>query len=431
MSIQRYRNDNPRTASEIADAIEFELQQIAGDQPVVEGTQNYAYIMSIARTLAAQQEASLSELYDTAYIEDATGVELTKRAREIGVERQEAVAATGVVRFSRSTNATQDRVIPSGTTVSTGGEADVKFETTEVTTIESGTQTAAANVQAVEAGPSGNVGADTITVLVDKPPGVSSVTNPNPTGDPSYTLTGGQTQLTVGQARENDESLRERALDSAAIGGAGTAQSLELALENIDEVISADIFTNRSPNTVNNVDPWHTEVRVYGGEISTIAETLYDVLPLATLKSLDGGANGSLEEVTLDTGDLYGDITVSITRPIEQSLSIELDLVHTADYAGTVPAKNAIVNYIGGTTTDARTVVGLAQGEDVIVNEVENVVEDVQGVDAVTSSLIDDNNDGTSDTTTDSDGVEVYAVPDSEVAVVNADDVIINETQRS
>lgn len=430
MSIERYRNDNPRTASEISDAIEFELQQIAGDQPVVDGTQNYAYITSFAETLAKQQEKSLEELYDTAYIQDATGVELTKRARELGVQRQDAVAATGVAEFSRPTAASQDRVIPSGTRVSTGGEDDVKFVTTESITISSGDTSSSVNIRAVEAGPGGNVGAGAIDVLVDKPPGVETVDNPNPTGDPSYTLTDGVTQLLVGAAEESDTSLRERALESTAIGGAGTAQALELALENIDEVISADIFTNRSSSTVNGVDPWHTEVRIYGGEIATIADTLYDVLPLATLKTLQGGANGTLESTQIDTGDLYGVLDIDITRPTEQDLWITVDVVHTDTYAGTTAVKNAIVNYIGGTTTDARSVTGLKQGENVIVNEVENVVEDVTGVDAVTSSLIDDNNDGSSDTTTDSDGVNVYSVPDSEVAVVDTSNITVNETAR-
>jgi hypothetical protein len=88
------------------------------------------------------------------------------------------------------------------------------------------------------------------------------------------------------------------------------------------------------------------------------------------------------------------------------------------------------VNYIGGTTTNARSVTGLGQGDDVIVNEVENVAEDVVGVDAVTSTTIDDNDDGTDDTTTDGDGVTVYAVTDSEVAVVDAADITVNETAR-
>lgn len=431
MSIERYRNDNPRSASEVADAIEFELQQIDESLPVVQGTQNYAYVNSFARTLAEQQEQSLSELYDVSYIADAEGRELTKRANELGVERQDAVAATGIVEFSRETTASQDRTIPSGTRVSTGGENPITFVTTEVAVLESGTTSVQTNIRCTETGPIGNVGTDTITSIIDSPAAIESVTNPQPAGNRNYTLTDGNTQQTVGQEEEDDGSLRERALESVAIGGAGTAEALELALDNIEEVISADVFTNRSGSVSNGVDPWHTEIRVYGGDLETIADRVYEVLPITTLKSLQGGANGTLQQTTLSAGDLYGDLTIPITRPAEQALSIDLELVHTAEYAGTTTVKNEIVDYIGGTTTDARQIAGLGQGDNVIVNEVENVAEDVQGVDAVTSSLIDDNSDGTDDTTTDSDGVQVYSVSDSEVATVDAADITITETKRS
>lgn len=431
MSIERYRNDNPRTASEVSDAIEFELQQIDPSIPVIEGTQNYAYLESIARTISEQQEQSLNDLYDAAYITDATDAELTKLADSYGVDRQDAVPATGVVEFSRATAASEDRTIPSGTRVTTGGDDPVTFVTTEVAVIESGTTSDTANIRCQEAGPVGNVGTGTITSFIDKPAGVESVTNPQPAGSREYTLTDGQTQQTVGQAREDDQSLRERVLETVAIGGAGTAGALELALDNIDEVISADVFTNRSSSTSNGVDPWHTEIRVYGGEVSEIGERVYEVLPITTLKSLQGGVNGTLDQTTLNTGDLYGNLTIPITRPITIDLDITIDLVHTAQYAGTTEVKNAIVNYVGGTTTDAREVTGLGQGDNIIVNELENVAEDVRGVDAVTSSTIDDNNDGSSDTSTDADGVEVYSVSDSEVAIIDAANITVNETQRS
>lgn len=430
MTIERYRDDNPRSAEEVADAIEAELQKVDESLPVVPGTQNYAYIQSFAETLSDQQEQSLADLYDASYITDATGEELTKRAGELGVERQSPVAATGVAQFSRETAASQDRTIPSGARITTGGDSPITFETTEVATLAQGSTSVSANIRCVETGQIGNVGAGTISSFIDRPPGIESVTNPDPTGNRGYTLTDGTTKLTVGADQEDDQSLRQRTLDTVAIGGAGTAESLELALENEEEIISANVFTNRSGNSNQNVDPWNTEVRVYGGNIDTIAGILYDTLPLTTLKTLQGGANGTLEQTTVDGGELYGQISIPITRPTELDLWITLDIVHDASYAGTEEAKNAVVEYIGGVGTDGSTVTGLGQGDDVIVNEVENVVEDVTGVVAVTSSLIDRDNDGTDDTTTDSDGVQVYAIDNTEVANVFADNITINETQR-
>ncbi|WP_206750482.1 hypothetical protein, partial [Halorubrum sp. SP9] len=74
--IERYRNDDPRSANEIAAAIEETLQTIRPDAPAIEGTQNYAFIQMYAQTLAAQQEQALSELYNASFLTDATGEEL-------------------------------------------------------------------------------------------------------------------------------------------------------------------------------------------------------------------------------------------------------------------------------------------------------------------------------------------------------------------
>lgn len=544
MSIQRYRNDNPRSAEEIANAIESELKIINSSAATTEGTQNYAFILSMATTLAERQEVSLNELYDAAYITDATDEELTKRARGIGVIRQDATAATGVVEFSRGSPASTNRTAPSGTQVSTGGDDAADFETTELaiiegpstevdsteytttsesyvtktsftidvtyrdnidvsaniktgnagytttldvvnatdsvtiasfsttntsyttkgptsydvsslsgektiefqlkisdstatvgyldeSTVDKGGETGAkANVKCLDTGPIGNVGANTIETLLDSPSGIEDVTNPSPTGDPTFTLTDNSTPLLNGSAEEEDQELRQRALDSTAIGGAGTVHALELALENLIEVNSADVFSNRTDNTVDGVDPWHTEVRIYGGNINDIAQLLYEALPLGTLKTLQGGANGTKETTTLSASDLLGDITIPITRPTETTLEIEIDVVHDASYAGTAAAKDAIVRYVGGTTTDSSTLTGLGQGENVLVNEIENTVEDEPGVDYADVTLLDSDGDGNDDTTTDTDGVPIYSVGDSEVPIANASDITVSETQR-
>jgi hypothetical protein len=428
-SLENYRNDNPRTASEIADEIEAELQTIRPSAPVVRGTEHYALIQSIASAFETTEE-SFTELYDAGFITDATGEELTKKARELGVQRQDAVAATGVVQFNRDSPASRDYVIPSGTVVSTGGEDGVSFTTTETVTLASGTSSVEANIRCTETGAVGNVGADTIQFLTSgSVSGVDSVTNPQAVGDPAFTLTDGETLQTTGQPRESDESLRERALQSTTVGGAGTAEAAQLAVENLEGVISADVVTNRTPNTVNGIDPWHTEVRVYGGEIGEIADRLYETLPLITLQTLQGGVNGTAQSVTLST-DFYGEITVPITRPTEQTASVTIDVVHDAAYAGDVAVKNAVVGYVGGQTVDERTVTGLGQGDNVLINEIENVTEDVRGVEYAEVTLYDVDGDGTDDTTTDADGVPVYEVADSEVATVDATNITLNTTER-
>jgi uncharacterized phage protein gp47/JayE len=103
------------------------------------------------------------------------GEYLDLRCEEHGITRRAAVKATGQVTFS----GTAGTVIPAGTQVNTASDSttpSVFFKTTEEVTIGD-TGTAVANVEAVEAGLSGNVSAGTIIMLSQPISGVTSVTN--------------------------------------------------------------------------------------------------------------------------------------------------------------------------------------------------------------------------------------------------------------
>ncbi|WP_206750524.1 hypothetical protein, partial [Halorubrum sp. SP9] len=60
----------------------------------------------------------------------------------------------------------------------------------------------------------------------------------------------------------------------------------------------------------------------------------------------------------------------------------------------------------------------------------ESSAESVEGVAYADVTLVDDNNDGTDDSTTDSDGVPIYPVDNSTVATVAAGDITVTTTQR-
>lgn len=437
MGIERYRNDNPRDASEVADAIETTLQSLAPPNttyPTGQGTHHYALIQSLARTIAQQQEVELNELYDSAFLTDATGEELTKKAREVGVIRRDPVTATGVIKFQRESAATQDYTIPAGTIVGTGGDDSVRFETQDTVTLSNGDTSVQADIEALTPGPDGNVGQGQIDVLVSgSVSGVTTVTNPQPTGDPSFTLTNGQTAQRPGSQGETDEQLRDRALDSTAVGGAGTAQAVELALLNLPEVQNVDVFTNRSGSVTNNVDPWHTEVRILGGEVVDIADTLYETLPITTLKTLQGGANGTKEAVTFDRSELYGPIEVSITRPTVTTANVSANVILTDNdnYGGNQAVEEAIISYIGGTLPDGTTARGRGQGEVIYMNEIENAIEDVTGVRFANINSVDVDGDNTSEITESPYGIDVYETGPAEIVVTNSDNVSLSTSIES
>ncbi len=100
---------------------------------------------------------------------------LDRRAEEHGLTRKPAVKATGQVTFT----GTPGTVIPAGTQVSTvGSEAApaIFFATKSDATIGTG-GTVTVDIEAVEAGASGNVAAGTITMLAQPVAGVTAVTN--------------------------------------------------------------------------------------------------------------------------------------------------------------------------------------------------------------------------------------------------------------
>ncbi len=124
------------------------------------------------------------------------GEYLDMRVEEHGVQRRQAIAATGSVRFT----GTSGKQIPSGTVVATPadeitGESSIEYKTTEEVILGSAGE-GIAPVIALIPGKTGNVPAGVIDIVSNPISGVSAVTNPG-------TITGGADI-------ESDESLLER-----------------------------------------------------------------------------------------------------------------------------------------------------------------------------------------------------------------------------
>jgi len=90
-----------------------------------------AMLETDARITRDQQEA-LRAVYESGYLDTATGENLDKLVELIGLSRREAVPATGVERFGTGTPPTSTGIIPKGTEITTGGSTPISFETTTV-----------------------------------------------------------------------------------------------------------------------------------------------------------------------------------------------------------------------------------------------------------------------------------------------------------
>jgi len=126
-----------RTEAEISTALESELENEFGANIDLTESSVFSTIVEVFSTvLAENQEQSLSEVYDAAFIETADGEDLDRVVALLGLQRRDAVHATGVERFEASGKVSRDIVIQNGTEVQTSGGDPTRFETTESIILE-------------------------------------------------------------------------------------------------------------------------------------------------------------------------------------------------------------------------------------------------------------------------------------------------------
>lgn len=268
---------------------------------------------------------------------------------------------------------------------------------------------ATASIEAVEGGPEGNVGANTIVVMPDPPTGVEDVTNSAATSG--------------GTRRETDDELRKRAKEELAEGSRASAPALVNSVQRLYGVTSVSIFINdtKSDNTGSGGLPDHSfELVVAGGNKQDIGQTILDTK--AAGDTSYGGANGSSVTVTSDlpNGQTH-DITFS--RPSTVKIYADVDLTKTDEYAGDDAVRDAIVEYIGGIRTSGNDVTGLGVGADVIYTEVMAQIQMVEGVYDVTNLEL-----GTS---ADPTGTSNIRIADHEVATADGTDSSIAVSTQS
>ena len=172
-----------------------------------------------------------------AFPQTAEGTYLDRHAQLRGLERREAVAAQGTVRFTAGEAAQEDRSIPQGTVCMTAGL--IRFETTREGVIQAGALTADVPVRALEPGTAGNVPARTIVSMAVAPLGVASCTNP--------------AACAGGADGESDEALRERVLDTfKRLPNGANAAFYEQGALSFDRVAAAAVIPR--PRGVGSVD---------------------------------------------------------------------------------------------------------------------------------------------------------------------------------
>lgn len=166
----------------------------------------------------------------------AVGEELDKHAQLRGISRRQAARALGTVRFFAGEERTAEAAVPAGTVCMTAEGR--RFLTTQAGVIPVGETWLDLPVEAAEAGAASNVAAGRIVYLAVLPEGVTACTNP--------------AALTGGQDTEDDESLRERLLETyRRLPNGANAAFYEQAALSFDGVAAAVVLPkNRGVGTV-------------------------------------------------------------------------------------------------------------------------------------------------------------------------------------
>lgn len=234
------------------------------DASKFEGTFEYDVFASNSIEFA-KHEVELEQLYKAMFADTSWGEYLTMRAGEAGVMRKNAVNAIGTV------TVTGNGLVPIGSIFAT--TSGITYRTTQTVTIDGSGDIP---IEAVDAGVGGNVAAGTITTIPMSIPGISKVTNNEPTHD--------------GYNEEDDESLLQRYLThvrtpgvsgnkyhymewATSVAGVGAAKIIPLWNGNgtVKVIVVDTDYKACSPELVEKVTEYIEDQRPIGATVTVVS----------------------------------------------------------------------------------------------------------------------------------------------------------------
>ena len=220
------------------DGTKFEVEFTYRERPsgltdFNEGSVAGTLLRAVARELTLAYD-EMDEAYRRGFLDQAIGVALDNVTALLGVTRNPARRAAGHVSFSRKKPADQDVVIKKATRVADA--AGKSFLTTQDAVIAIGATSVAVPVEAVDAGPQGNVNSGTIVIMPTPPRGVDGVTNELPT--------------IGGKEAEPDDQLRERARHALETAGNATLNAIKFAILDVDGVDDVEVVDHETDKSI-------------------------------------------------------------------------------------------------------------------------------------------------------------------------------------
>ena len=273
----------------------------------------------------------LEQLYNSAYIDTATGVNLDALVKFINIKRSPPIFATGLVTFIGSNGV----VIPVNTIVASD---DLQYKVTEEKTILTGSIDVP--IKAIKIGEHSNTPANTITTLVNPIIGVTSINN--------------AVSILNGKDQESDFALRERYYNSLQIGGKSTLDAIRSSVLQVVGVTTVFVLENDT-NIIDGSGrpPKSFEVVVNGGSDIDVAKAILDA---------KGAGIATFGSVSVTVQDISGtNRIINFNRPIQIAIHCNCNIIRSVNYPplGDTIARDLIVNFINE----------LQVGEDVIITQ--------------------------------------------------------------
>ncbi|MGE8037902.1 baseplate J/gp47 family protein [Lysinibacillus sp. NPDC093692] len=304
------------------------------------------------------------DVYHSAYRKTAEGVQLDMLLPYAGITRILADFAYGLIEIKGTPN----HFIESGFLAST--DNDIFFETLYDLTLDSEGK-GTVEIVALDVGAIGNVGANTITQIVNPDADIISVNNPLKTNG--------------GREKESDTEARERADITVEGIGSATTAAIRANLLKISSIRASKVIENYKDE----VDQYGTPPRsiqafVLGGGDEEVAKAIHEK---------KAGGIQPYGTTYIDVTDLSGDVKqIGFTRANEVNIFIKVKVETNTSFTfdGVNQIKTALIRYVGGTDANNNTYSGLNMGEDVIVSRLIARTYSVDGIEDVTVEVSTD-----------------------------------------
>lgn len=216
---------NRKKFTDIKESLEQRARNLFGEDVDLSETSPLMKIINASSLELARLWDSAELIYSSAYIDQATGVNLERIAKLMGIQRSPATYSTGQATFYGD----NDTKVPNEFTIATS--SGLKFETTESGVIGQETSgEVTLDIKALKTGEDYNVPSNTIDEFVDNKSGVLEVNNDNAT--------------TGGEEVETDASLRTRVKSALDVVGNATKTAIENKLLEVDGITSVSVSEN-------------------------------------------------------------------------------------------------------------------------------------------------------------------------------------------